>query len=412
MTTSAHQPVADTSCRRLWPVYAVEGLTSLSSSLLMVGVFFYTQFRFGWGARQNLLLAAAQGVAYIMGALLADRLTRWLGRIPGLVLLHMLMAALGLAGWFAASASAVTAVLIAYTFMAAANWPVLEGLISTGVDAHQLSRRIGIYNLVWSGVAAATVAVNGVIIQYWLAGVFLLPLLVHCLAVAIILIRVPPSAPPAASAADPGEGPEPQLLQMRQQALWLSRIGLPAVYIVTYALVAMMPSLPTIQPLGTTAKTLVGSVWMVARFGAFLLLGASVWWHIRPRVILAAAALLLVAFIGTTIPVSRLAGLPGAALVDLTWMIAWQVLLGLAMGMIYCGSLYFGMVLSEGSTEHGGYHEALIGVGQVMGPAVGALVPGGLTGGITAVAGLTALAVLAAATTTIVLSRNHRRGNL
>ena len=158
MTTSAHQPVADTSCRRLWPVYAVEGLTSLSSSLLMVGVFFYTQFRFGWGARQNLLLAAAQGVAYIMGALLADRLTRWLGRIPGLVLLHMLMAALGLAGWFAASASAVTAVLIAYTFMAAANWPVLEGLISTGVDAHQLSRRIGIYNLVWPGWFALALA--------------------------------------------------------------------------------------------------------------------------------------------------------------------------------------------------------------------------------------------------------------
>lgn len=409
MTTSISQPVVDISCRRFWPVYMVEGLTSLGSNLLMVGVFFYTQHRFGWGARQNLLLAASQGVAYILGALLADRITRWLGRVPGLVLLHVFMAVMGLTGWLADSQVAVTAVLICYTFLAAANWPVLEGLISTGVDAHQLSRRIGIYNLVWSGVAAGTVAVNGAIIQYWPSGVFLLPLLVHCLAVGIILVPLPVSPPPAASAAEPGDGPEPQLLQMRTQALWLSRIGLPAVYIVTYALVAMMPSLPTIQPLGTTAKTLVGSVWLVARFGAFVLLGATVWWHVRPRVILAAAVLLLLAFIGTTIPLSHLAGQGGSS-ADLTWMISWQVLLGLAMGMIYCGSLYFGMVLSEGSTEHGGYHEALIGVGQVMGPAIGALVPGGLTGGITAVAGLTTLAVLFAGVTTIVLSRNHRRG--
>ena len=43
-------------------------------------------------------------------------------------------------------------------------------------------------------------------------------------------------------------------------------------------------------------------------------------------------------------------------------MIAWQIVLGVTMGLIYSGSLYFGMVLSEGSTEHGGYHEALIGM--------------------------------------------------
>lgn len=409
MTLCATQPVVHISCRRFWPVYLVEGLAALSSNLLMVGVFFYMQHRFGWGARENLLLAASQGVAYILGALLAGRITRWLGRVPGLVVLHVLMAVMGLVGWLTDSPVAITAVLICYTLLSAANWPVLEGLISTGVDAHQLSRRIGIFNLVWSGVAAGTVAVNGAIIQYWPAGVFLLPLLVHCLVAGLIFIPLPSSASSEVSPGDAGDGPEPKLLRMRTQALWLSRIGLPAVYIVTYALVAMMPSLPTIQPLGTTAKTLVGSVWLIARFGAFLLLGATVWWHVRPRVILGAAVLLLLAFIGTTIPLSQLAGQGGWS-ADLTWMISWQVLLGLAMGMIYCGSLYFGMVLSEGSTEHGGYHEALIGAGQVMGPTVGVLVPGGLTGGITAVAGLTTLAVLAAGITTLVLSRNHRRG--
>ena len=43
------------------------------------------------------------------------------------------------------------------------------------------------------------------------------------------------------------------------------------------------------------------------------------------------------------------------------------------MGMIYSASLYFGMVLSDGSTEHGGYHEALIGLGSILGPGTAAL---------------------------------------
>jgi hypothetical protein len=50
-------------------------------------------------------------------------------------------------------------------------------------------------------------------------------------------------------------------------------------------------------------------------------------------------------------------------------MVGMQVLLGASMGLIFSASLYFGMVLSDGATEHGGYHEALVGVGAVIGPA-------------------------------------------
>jgi uncharacterized membrane protein YeaQ/YmgE (transglycosylase-associated protein family) len=82
-------------------------------------------------------------------------------------------------------------------------------------------------------------------------------------------------------------------------------------------------------------------------------------------------------------------------------MVAWQIVLGVVMGMIYSGSLYFGMVLSDGSTEHGGYHEALIGVGSVLGPGAGALAqwlrPGDMQFGVLAVAGVVGASVLAAA---------------
>jgi len=58
-----------------------------------------------------------------------------------------------------------------------------------------------------------------------------------------------------------------------------------------------------------------------------------------------------------------------------------------------------GMVLSEGSTEHGGYHEALIGLGTVIGPGAGALAEklggGSPAWGVAAVAGIIAASVVA-----------------
>jgi hypothetical protein len=86
-------------------------------------------------------------------------------------------------------------------------------------------------------------------------------------------------------------------------------------------------------------------------------------------------------------------------------MIAWQVVLGVVMGVIYAGSLYFGMVLSEGSTEHGGYHEALIGLGSVLGPGTAALTqwawPNDLRAGVIAVSGVISVSVLVAALATV-----------
>jgi len=85
-------------------------------------------------------------------------------------------------------------------------------------------------------------------------------------------------------------------------------------------------------------------------------------------------------------------------------VVALQVMGGV-LGIIYAGSLYFGMVLSEGSTEHGAYHEALIGAGSVLGPGTAALTPwrwpGDLTAGVAAVSGVIALSILAAAVATV-----------
>jgi len=49
-----------------------------------------------------------------------------------------------------------------------------------------------------------------------------------------------------------------------------------------------------------------------------------------------------------------------------------QIVFGGAIGLIYYSSLFYSMDLGDTKGEHGGIHEAAIGLGNLAGPAVGA----------------------------------------
>ncbi|HSV13300.1 MAG TPA: MFS transporter [Tepidisphaeraceae bacterium] len=384
--------------------YFVEALASHAANLLLTGIFFYTHQQYQWGVRQNLTLAAGQGAVYVVGALMAGRLAAQLGRRNVLLGLQVIMMLLAVQAWLTPRPLTVVLVLMVYTALSSTAWPALESLVSQRASGQVLAKRLAMYNLVWSGTNALTLAISGSIIQHWPGGIFILVAAAHLFAMGILLrardrvSTIAKSEPAAAAHLEP----EPALLRVRTQALWLSRIALPSTYVVVYSLSAMLPSLAVMQPLPTQWRTIVGSVWFVARFATFAVLGATTFWHTRPRLMLAAAAVMLVAFIGTTERPSdwfTAAHVPRA--IDVLSMISWQILLGAAMGIIYSASLYFGMVLSAGSTEHGGYHEALIGFGSFIGPgsavAADLLFPGRIGAGISAVAGVIGLSLIAAA---------------
>jgi hypothetical protein len=394
--------------RPLWPVYVCESLSSVGAVLLTVGIFFFTERYFRWGLVQNFALAAAQGAVYVAGSLAAERVAGRFGRRRGLIALYCVLTVLALLAAVAPTPAWLVAALLAYVLVIAMCWPALESLAASGADAHTMSKRVGAYNLVWSGANAVTFAVCGAIITHWRPGIFVIPALAHVIS-AVILWRKPTVDPAVAAPGDapaPAHAePEPELVARRTLAMWLARISLPATYVVVFSLAAMMPLLPVMQPLDTAQRTLAGSVWMVARFLAFLYLGATVWWHTRPRMLLVAATIMLVAFLGVTVRPSDLLGDAIPFRVDLASMLGWQIALGAVMGLIYSASLYFGMVLSEGSTEHGGYHEALIGLGSILGPGTAALTQlvwrGDLGAGVAAVACIIGLSVAAAAIATI-----------
>jgi MFS family permease len=324
---------------------------------MMVGIFFYTHARFGWGALRNLELCCAQGMVYVVGALSAHPVSRRIGRQRMMLALNLMMAAVAGVAMWKPTPAAVTAALLVYTFLCSVQWPALESLVSSGTSAKRLSGLISIYNLVWSGAGALTLAVTGMVIVHFGDRIFLLPMAAHLLGA----LLVGPGSVETATTEHGHEAPDPELLPLRTLAMRLSRVALPATYAVTYALGAIMPTLPNVLAVAAEYRTPLASVWMVTRCLSFVMLGFGAWWHSRPRMLLAAAVVLLVSFLGV------------AVVPSVGCMIVSQIVLGFSVGMIYAGSLYFGMVLSDGSTEHGGYHEALIGLGSVLGPGAGVL---------------------------------------
>ena len=102
------------------------------------------------------------------------------------------------------------------------------------------------------------------------------------------------------------------------------------------------------------------SLWGFARLGTFFALWFWTGWHYRFRWLVTAFALLIVAF-------AVILAVPHLAVV-----LAAQIFFGVAIGLIYYSSLFYSMDASETKGEHGGIHEAAIGVGNFIGPGVGA----------------------------------------
>jgi MFS family permease len=108
----------------------------------------------------------------------------------------------------------------------------------------------------------------------------------------------------------------------------------------------------------------VTSVWGLTRAAGFLLAGKWTGWHYKARWLVGAQLALAASFLLML-------------LIPNIWLlIATQILFGLSTALIYSSSLYYAMHTSEGSGGHAGLHEALIGLGIFVGPAVGALAGG------------------------------------
>ncbi len=344
--------------------FVIAGLNSFSTTLFFYYFYFFARHEFGFDNRQNLWLAALQGGLYAVGSWVGGRCAqRWgYGRAlrVGLVAMGTCLAA----GTLVGEAREHIAVLAAVTLGMCFTWPALEALVTEGKDRAGIQRSVGLYNLVWAGTGALAYFLGGAILdQCGMAALHWVPLgiVVVELAVAEVAGRLGSPRARAASPADPAsEGPQPSVAEQRLflKMAWLAN---PFAYMAIQTLVAVMPGIASRLALSTTWAGICGSVWCFARLGAFALLWGWAGWHYRFGWLLGAFTALVTSFAAVVL-------VPNLAVV-----VTAQLLFGLALGLIYYSSLFYSMDAGEAKGEHGGIHEAAIGLGNMSGPLIGAL---------------------------------------
>jgi len=240
-------------------------------------------------------------------------------------------------------------------------WPTLEALVSEGAVA---ANAVGLYNITWAGTNALAYFIGGTLIEkFGYRCIFYLPFALMLLQLEIVY-ALQKHRPKVAAAEHPGEdrgGGTPAATPVRdksfQQLAWVAN---PFAYIAINTLLAVMPGVAAKFHLSPMVAGFACSLWCFVRLGMFVTLWCWTAWHYRFAGLVAAFALLVLSF--ATILMAPFLGL----------LIVAQVGFGLAIGLIYYSSLFYAMDAHDSNSEHGGIHEAAIGVGNCLGPAVGA----------------------------------------
>jgi predicted MFS family arabinose efflux permease len=377
--------------------FTLEGLNSFATVYYFYYFYYFMQKTFGLGNKTNLALAALSGGIYAVFSWCGGRFAQRFGYFTALKLGFTLMPISLAVGLRLHTAGGQIAVMCAAVIGMCFTWPTLEALVSEGEAVGGVRHMVGVYNVVWASTAAVANFTGGAMLEkLGPDSLFYVPITIQVAQLALTLglesqarRRVvksaarhsegdlghePASANRPAAALSLATGAPllsaPALVRTREplrspppgaktflRMAWLAN---PSAYIAINTLVAAMPGVAGKLQLSTMLAGFCCSVWGFARLGAFLGLWYWSGWHYRFRWLLLAYLILVGSFASILLT-------PNVAVCVLA-----QIAFGGAIGLIYYSSLFYSMDLSDTKGEHGGIHEAAIGLGNCAGPAVGA----------------------------------------
>lgn len=351
--------------------FTLEGLNSFGTVFYFNYLYFLMRDDFGFGNKRNLALASALGLIYAVAAWQTGKFAQRRGYFAALNAGFTTMAIFFVAGlalhMFYKTALGQVLASIGVTTGMCFIWPTLEAFVSDGETEEGLPRIVGIYNVVWAGTAALATFSGGMLIQFFgYNSMFILPLAIvlGMLALTFWLKRHTAEAAREISAAAHAEHARPPHQPGSPRAatfLRMAWLANPFAYIAIQTLIAVIPGIAAKFQMSHMLVGFVCWLWYFVRFGTFIALWRWEGWHYQFRWLAAAFGLLVVSF-ATILMAPNLAMLIGA-----------QIFFGAAIGLIYYSSLFYSMDASDTRGEHGGIHEAAIGMGNCAGPAVGAL---------------------------------------
>lgn len=365
--------------------YAIEGINSFALAFFFGYLYFFFRDRFGFNDRQNLLLAALAGLVYTVAAWQAGRFAQRRGCFTALKVGFGVMAASLALGWCWHSLAGEIIAACIVNGGVCFIWPSLEALVSEGDAPEHVPHAVGLYNITWAVTNAAAFFIGGTLIKrLGYDGLFGLPLALILLQFGLVfwLEKIHPPLPAVAGpAAAPALRPDAALAARNfQRMAWLAN---PSAYVAINTLIAVLPGIALKFQLSTMQAGFALTIWCFVRFFTFIVLWRWTAWHYRFRWLATSFGLLIISF--ATILVA-----PSLAVV-----LTAQIIFGMAAGLIYYSSLFYSMDASDSKGEQGGIHEAAIGIGNCLGPAMGAtalwLAPADPSIGAWAVSGLLSL---------------------
>ena len=355
----------------------LEGLNSFATVYYFYYFYFFMEKTFGFGNKANLALAALNGGSYALFALWGGRFAQRFGYFNALKLGFAVMMCAMVVGLQVHSPPADIAVMLVTVFGMSFTWPTLEALVSEGEPRAGLQHMVGLYNVVWAATASVANFTGGAMLdKLGVQSLFYVPLVIQSVQLALTLWlhskvnRSPGSSGPRHQPVPIAEEvklatvPDQQVLAARpataSRFLRMAWLANPCGYVAINTLIAAMPGVAHRLQLSTMLAGFCCSVWCFARFGAFVTLWLWDGWHYRFRWLLTAYILLVASFASILLAPS------------LAVLVIAQLAFGIAVGLLYYSSLFYSMDLSDTKGEHGGIHEAAIGLGNFTGPAVGA----------------------------------------
>jgi MFS family permease len=347
--------------------FIIEGLSSLACGYYNSYIFFLLRDQYGFGNLGNLSVAALAGAVFALSSWRSGKFAQRYGYFTALSVGFSGVVVSLLIGLFSASLASQLFVMMAWIASACFIWPSLEALVSESETGPDLTRMLGIYNVTWATTSALSYFWGGALFEYagrrsifWIpAGMsFVLLGIVRWMAClnkdtphSVRLVKEPSHAPKTGACR--------QVIRPRTflHMAWLAN---PFACIGINTVLAMAPTVTRNLHLSTSQSGIFCSIWFFSRLAAFVMLWRWKNWHYK-------YSWLLGAFLGL------LAGFVMFLLAQNLWLLVFaQVFFGLSVGLIYYSSLFYSMDVGHTKGEHGGFHEAAMGVGNCVGPAVGA----------------------------------------
>ncbi len=348
--------------------FVLEGTNAFAASYYFNYLMFLLQQDHGFSNLDNLALGAVHGFLYVGASWFAGRFGQRHGYFTSLRIGFGGMGAGVALGWLLPGITGQILALLVWTVAMCFTWPMLEALASEREPKHRLPHRIGLYNVIWAATAGLAYFIGGTLFQHLgKTSLYWLPLIIHALQWMSLgwLERrhaQSVSATHLSAPTSPQGHPIPQreirITRVFQKLAWM---GNPFAYMAMNTVIAVVPSIAERAGLGIEEGGRLMSAWFIVRTLTFAVLWAWHGWHYRVGWFLGSFLLLIVGFI-TVMTTHHL------------WMlVAAQIAFGWGTGLIYYSSLFYAMDGSDTHGEHGGIHEAFIGLGMGSGPAISAL---------------------------------------